>query len=119
VNGDVFHWALLLLPAVTAVAFAWMTAMSWRAYSHALQRAREERTGTRSKNNAEHGLVLSLTFLLVSLGNVLTGFGLVTHPPDGGVSGLTEGGAILVRGVLVAAAIYLAIRHPRPPEDEQ
>jgi hypothetical protein len=99
---------LILLPVFVTVVFGWGVFISYRLFRNTDFRDK------RLRNNSEHGLVIATTLLMLGIANIITGVGLTSKDDF-----IVEMGAILARGALLATAIYLLLRHPRPPKEEE
>jgi len=98
----------ILLPIFVTFVFAWGVYISYK-----LSRKVGSHADLRVRRNSEHGLVIASTLLMLGIANIITGVGLTAKDDF-----VVEMGAILARGALLATAIYLLLRHPRPPKED-
>ena len=98
----------ILVPIIATVIFAWGVYVSLK-----LSRRVGSHADLRIRRNSEHGLVIATTLFVLGVANIITGIGFSIDD-----NGVLEAGAILARGALFATAIYLLLRHPRPPKED-
>jgi hypothetical protein len=111
--NPVLAWSLLFTSVASFVVFGWYFVDVLHDYARQIRRYRHDHT--RPLDNTEHGLVVISALVVISGANVLIGTTFIEQTHDDDPSLVL--GAVIVRGALLATAIYLLVRHPKADDE--